>query len=136
MARLCGGWIAVRLTYVARKPLKPGWRERDRRSFDTENGHALAARLHRIHVAKMNEESSVEVWGTGDPKREFLHVDDFACACVYRLENYSAALPIHVGTGTEISMRELAELIGEVVRFDRPFHFNTSKPNGNTAEVP
>jgi GDP-L-fucose synthase len=87
-------------------------------------------------VAKRNEKSTVEVWGTGDPKREFLHVDDFACACVYLLENYSAALPIHVRTGTEISMRDLAELIGEVVRFDRPFHFNTSKPNGNTAEVP
>jgi len=99
-------------------------------NFDPETSHVLAALLHKFHVAKTTNETSVEIWGTGSPRREFLHVDDLASACIYLLENYSESLHINVGTGTDITIRELAELIAKVVGFNGALKFNRDKPDG------
>jgi GDP-L-fucose synthase len=99
-------------------------------NFDPETSHVLAALLHKFHTAKMANEKSVEIWGTGTPRREFLHVDDLASACIYLLEHYSEFLHINVGTGTDISISELAALIAEVVGFKGTLEFNRDKPDG------
>ena len=99
-------------------------------NFDGETSHVLAALLIKIHQAKINKISSVEIWGTGSPRREFLHVDDLSSACIFLLEHYSDELHINVGTGTDLTIRELAELIAEVVGFEGTFAYNTAKPDG------
>ena len=85
-------------------------------NFDLETSHVLPALIRKIHEAKINNED-VTIWGTGAPKREFLHVDDFADACVFLMNNYSDSEIINVGCGEDISILDLAELIGEVVGF-------------------
>jgi GDP-L-fucose synthase len=99
-------------------------------NFDPQTSHVLAALLQRIHLAKVNEFSTVEIWGSGTPRREFLHVDDLASACIFLLEHYSDGLPINVGIGTDVTIQELAELIAEVVGFKGTFTFDRSKPDG------
>ena len=99
-------------------------------NFDPETSHVLAALLRKIHVAKVSGDPSVEIWGTGTPRREFLHVDDLASACIYLLEHYSDGLQINVGTGTDVTIRELAELIAEVVGYKGTFTYDHSKPDG------
>src|SRR4029077_279592 len=86
--------------------------------------------MRKIHEAKVEGRSSVEIWGTGTPRREFLHVDDLAEACVFLLEHYSDSRHINVGTGVDSTIRELAELIAEVVGFNGSFVFDSSKPDG------
>src|SRR5882724_2631938 len=87
-------------------------------NFDLEISHVLAALIRKAHEAKVRQASELIVWGTGKPRREFLHVDDLASACLLLLEKYDSAEIINVGCGEDISIRELAELICEVVGFD------------------
>ncbi|WPL11520.1 GDP-L-fucose synthase [Thiorhodovibrio litoralis] len=108
-------------------------------NFDLENSHVIPALLRKFHDAKQAGAASVDIWGTGAPKREFLHVDDMAAACLYVMnlptEGYQAHTPprlshINVGTGQDISIRELAETVREVVGFAGELRFDTSKPDG------
>jgi GDP-L-fucose synthase len=99
-------------------------------NFNLANSHVLPALLRKFHEAKQRGEQEVVVWGTGAPRREFLHVDDLADACLYLMQNYAAAEPINVGWGEDTAIAELAALVGEVVGFDGQLRFDTSKPDG------
>ena len=85
--------------------------------------------------AVQHNRPSVQVWGTGTPRREFLHVDDLAEACLYLMDHYDEAGPVNVGTGDDLSLRELAELIAELVGFAGEIHFDFSRPDGTMRKV-
>src|ERR1700745_412922 len=104
-------------------------------NFDLETSHALAALLRKAHEAKMSGAGEMIVWGTGKPRREFLHVDDLAAACLLLLEKYDSPEIINVGCGEDISIRELAELICEVVGFDGELAWDTTKPDGTPRKL-
>src|SRR5881628_1474228 len=104
-------------------------------NFDLETSHALAALIRKAHEAKMRNEQKLIVWGTGKPRREFLHVDDVASACLLLLEKYDSAEIINVGRGEDVSIRELAELICEVLGFDGELAWDTSKPDGTPRKL-
>jgi GDP-L-fucose synthase len=104
-------------------------------NFDLTSSHVLPALMRRIHEAKEAGNASVTIWGTGRPRREFLHVEDLADAAVFLLENYSDRLHVNVGTGTDVSIVELAEEIADVVGFKGQFEFDTSKPDGTPRKV-
>ena len=104
-------------------------------NFDLENSHVLPALLRKFHEAKSAGKESVEVWGSGNPRREFLHVDDLADACVFLVQNYSSAEIINVGWGRDISIRELAELVRSVVGFGGKIEFDASKPDGTPRKL-
>lgn len=99
-------------------------------NFDLENAHVIPALLRKFHEAKESGRSPVEIWGTGDPTREFLHVDDLADACVFLMENYDSSELVNVGTGEEISIRELAFLIKEIVGYPGEIWYNSDMPDG------
>jgi GDP-L-fucose synthase len=99
-------------------------------NFDLVTGHVLAALLRKIHEAKASGSPTVVVWGTGTPRREFLLVDDLADAAVFVLRNYEGESHLNVGTGQDITIRELAELIAEIVGWDGELVFNTDMPDG------
>jgi GDP-L-fucose synthase len=99
-------------------------------NFSITRGHALPSLLRRIQEAKERNATAVEVWGSGEPRREFLHVDDLANACVYLMQKYSSKEPINVGWGVDISIRELAVKIARVVNFDGALRFDRSQPDG------
>ncbi len=99
-------------------------------NFNLENSHVLPALIRKFHDAKIKNMPEVEVWGTGTPKREFLHVDDMADASVYLMNNYDGEEFINVGVGKDVSIRELAECVKEVVGFDGRLKFNDDKPDG------
>lgn len=99
-------------------------------NFDLESSHVLAALLRKTHEAKVAGTTTVEVWGSGTPRREFLHVDDLADAAVFALQSYEGESHLNVGTGQDISIGELASLIAEVVGWDGRFVFNTDMPDG------
>lgn len=99
-------------------------------NFDLETSHVLAALLRKIHEAKVSGSDSVEIWGTGEPRREFLHVDDLADAAVFALKHYEGEQHLNVGVGEDISVRELAELIAEIVGWSGTFTFNMEMPDG------
>jgi len=99
-------------------------------NFDPKFSHVPAALLRRFHEAKINKQKSVLVWGTGKPRREFLHVSDLAKAIIYMLEYYSSSKPINIGTGKDISIKEFAEMIAEVVGYDGKIDYDNSKPDG------
>ena len=104
-------------------------------NFDLETSHALAALLRKAHEAKMSGAGEMIVWGTGEPRREFLHVDDLAAAAVFLLEKYDSPEIINVGCGEDISIRELAELICDVVGFRGELKWDRSKPNGTPRKL-
>jgi len=104
-------------------------------NFDLAHSHVLPALLRKVHEAKVSGASEVTVWGTGKPRREFLHVDDLASACRFLLENYDSPEIINVGCGEDVSIRELAELICEVVGFDGELVFDSSKPDGTPRKL-
>ena len=104
-------------------------------NFDLENSHVLPSLLRKFHEAKSSGAESVEVWGSGTPRREFLHVDDLADACVFLMRNYSSPDIVNVGWGKDISIRELAELIGSVVGFSGRLEFDHSKPDGTPRKL-
>jgi GDP-L-fucose synthase len=104
-------------------------------NFDLETSHVLAALLRKAHEAKMCDDRKLVVWGTGKPLREFLHVDDLASACLLLLEKYDSPEIINVGCGEDISIRELAELICDVVGFDGELTWDTTKPDGTPRKL-
>jgi GDP-L-fucose synthase len=104
-------------------------------NFDLETSHVLAALLRKAHEAKTRNDQKLVVWGTGKPRREFLHVDDLASACLLLLEKYDSPEIINVGCGEDVSIRELAELICDVVGFDGELAWDTSKPDGTPRKL-
>jgi GDP-L-fucose synthase len=99
-------------------------------NFDLKTSHVLPALIRKFHEAKENNSEFVEIWGSGSPYREFLHVDDMADASVYLLENYSGNDFVNIGTGKDISIKDLALLIKEIVGFKGYLKFDSSKPDG------
>src|SRR6059036_2236759 len=99
-------------------------------NFDLETSHVLAALLRKAHEAKIRKAHELVVWGSGKPRREFLHVDDLASACLLLLEKYDSPEIINIGCGEDISIRELAELICDVVGFDGELAWDATKPDG------
>jgi GDP-L-fucose synthase len=104
-------------------------------NFDLETSHVLAALLRKAHEAKARRDSKLIVWGSGSPRREFLHVDDVASACLLLLEKYDSPEIINVGCGEDISIRELAELICDIVGFDGELAWDTIKPEGTPRKL-
>lgn len=101
-----------------------------RDNFDVNSAHVLPALLHRFHLAKRLDSPEVIIWGDGTPLREFLHVEDLARACLLLLSNYSSSTAINIGSGHEISISHLAELISKIVGFQGKIKYDTSFPNG------
>ena len=104
-------------------------------NFDLNHSHVLPALLRKVHEAKQAGAGEVVVWGTGAPRREFLHVEDLAGACRFLLEHYDAPEIVNVGYGDDVSIRELAELICEVVGFGGKLTFDTTKPDGTPRKL-
>jgi GDP-L-fucose synthase len=99
-------------------------------NYDLNNSHVIPALIRKFHEAKLNNSPTVEVWGSGDPLREFLHVDDLAEACLFLMDNYSEQQFLNVGSGEEVTIKKLAQLVGEIVDFDGEIIFDKSKPDG------
>ncbi|HEX4957161.1 MAG TPA: GDP-L-fucose synthase [Lacibacter sp.] len=104
-------------------------------NYDLNNSHVLPALLRKMIVAKRNGESKVEIWGSGKPMREFLHVDDLAEACLFLMKHYNEPGHINVGTGTDISIAELASIIKQVTGFEGELVFNADKPDGTPRKL-
>ena len=104
-------------------------------NFSLENSHVLPALIRKMHEAKLRGDASLRLWGTGTPLREFLHADDLAEACVLLLERYSQAGHINVGSGEELSIRQLADLIAQVVGFTGRLEFDSSMPDGTPRKL-
>lgn len=104
-------------------------------NFDLKNSHVLPALIRKFHEAKVNGSEVVEVWGTGTPLREFIYVDDMAAACVFLMENYDGEQHVNIGTGEEVSIRQLAETVKEVVGFEGELVFNSNMPDGTPRKL-
>lgn len=104
-------------------------------NFSLENSHVLPALLRKFYEAKQGGQATVEVWGTGQPRREFLHADDFADAAVFLMQGYERPEIINVGTGTDLSIAELAHLIADVVGFTGKIVFNPNRPDGTPRKL-
>jgi GDP-L-fucose synthase len=104
-------------------------------NFDLQNGHVLPAMTRRFHEAKLSGASPVTLWGTGKPRREFLHVDDLARACLFLLEHYDEPEPINVGVGEDMTVRELAETIALIVGYEGDLAWDESKPDGTPRKL-
>lgn len=104
-------------------------------NYDLNNSHVLPALIRKFHEAKREGKAEVEIWGTGSPKREFLHADDLADACYYLMQNYSGSDFVNIGTGEDISIKELALLIMEVVGYKGELKFDPSKPDGTPRKL-
>jgi GDP-L-fucose synthase len=104
-------------------------------NYDLQNSHVLPALLRKFHEAKKSGNASVEVWGSGLPKREFLHVDDLAEACVFLMTQYDGTEWLNIGTGEDISIKELALLIKSIVGFEGELIFDSSKPDGTPRKL-
>ncbi len=104
-------------------------------NFDLENSHVLPALIRKFHDAKTRGDDKVTLWGSGSPLREFLHADDLASACLFLLENYDEEIAINAGTGKDISIKELAELIKGIVGFEGKIDWDSSKPNGTPRKL-
>jgi len=104
-------------------------------NFDLVSSHVLPALMRKAHIAKQEGTRELVVWGSGQPRREFLHVDDLAAACVFLLENYDSPEIVNIGCGEDISIRELAELICEIVGFKGDLAWDTTKPDGTPRKL-
>jgi GDP-L-fucose synthase len=104
-------------------------------NYHPENSHVLPALIRRIVLAKKNNNPSVAIWGTGTPRREFLHVDDLADACYFLLQNYEEQGLVNIGYGTDVSIKELAELIVAEVGYEGQLFFDTTKPDGTPRKL-
>ena len=104
-------------------------------NYDLNNSHVLPALIRKFHTGKVENKPFVEIWGTGKPKREFLHADDLADACYFLLENYNEPELINIGCGTDISIKELAIIIKSVVGYEGDLKFDTSKPDGTPRKL-
>jgi len=103
--------------------------------FDLKASHVLPALMRKFHEAKVAGVPEVEIWGSGRPRREFLHVDDLADACVYLMDHYSESGHVNVGTGVDLTIRELAELVASVVYPEAQLRFDASKPDGSPRKL-
>ena len=103
--------------------------------YDLHNSHVLPALIRKFHEAKINKDSSVVVWGTGSPKREFLHVDDVANACVHLMQHYNEKEFVNIGTGEDISIKKLAEMIRSIVGFKGEIIWDSTKPDGTPRKL-
>jgi GDP-L-fucose synthase len=104
-------------------------------NFDLENSHVLPAMIRKFHDAKVSASPSVKLWGSGTPRREFLHSDDLGAGCVFLLEKYNEDIAINVGVGEDVSIRELAETIKDVVGFTGVIDWDSSKPDGTPRKL-
>ncbi|MDP4953946.1 MAG: GDP-L-fucose synthase [Flavobacteriales bacterium] len=104
-------------------------------NYDLQTSHVLPALLRKFHQAKIDGDATVECWGSGSPLREFLHVDDLAEACVFLMKEYNEKQFVNVGTGTDLSIKALAEMIQEVVGFEGSIVWNTDKPDGTPRKL-
>ena len=104
-------------------------------SYDLDNSHVLPAMIRKFHEAKLEKKDSVEIWGTGTPKREFLYVDDLADACVFLMNVYSGSEIVNIGTGQDVTIAELATAVSIVVGYEGGVHFNTSMPDGTPRKL-
>jgi GDP-L-fucose synthase len=107
-------------------------------NYDLATSHVMAALIRKFHEAKMNNESQVVVWGTGTPKREFMHVDDMADACVYLMEKCDAediGEFVNLGVGEDLTIRELAELIKDIMGYSGKIVYDTTKPDGTPQKL-
>lgn len=99
-------------------------------NFDLQNSHVLPALIRKFHDAKVSGVETIELWGTGSPRREFLHADDLAAACLHMLASYNDDVALNIGTGQDLTILELAKLIAETVGFSGVISWDTSKPDG------
>ncbi len=104
-------------------------------NYDLQNSHVLPAMIRKFHEAKLEGKEKVEIWGTGAPKREFLHADDMADACVFLMKTYDGKGFLNIGTGEDISIKDLALLVKKVVGFSGALHFDISKPDGTLRKL-
>jgi GDP-L-fucose synthase len=104
-------------------------------NFDLNNSHVLPALLRKFHEAKINNSPEAAVWGTGAARREFLHVDDLADACVFLMENYNSGEIVNIGTGEDLSIKEIAEIIKKIVGYSGKIAWDTSKPDGTPRKL-
>ena len=104
-------------------------------NFDLKSSHVLPALIRKFHEAKLRGDDAVSVWGTGSPRREFLHVDDLADACLFLMKSYEGEAHINVGCGEDLSIRELAEMIRDIVHPGAELVFDTSKPDGTPRKL-
>lgn len=104
-------------------------------NFDLHSSHVLPALIRKFHEAKLNQLPEVEIWGSGTPKREFLHVDDLASACLFLMEQYNSGEIINVGSGQEVTIAELAALVKEIVDFAGGLRYNTAMPDGTPRKL-
>jgi GDP-L-fucose synthase len=104
-------------------------------NFDLDNSHVLPALIRKFHDAKTRGETRVLLWGSGSPLREFLHADDLASACIFLLENYDDEIAINIGTGKDLAIKDLAELIKVIVGFDGAIEWDSSKPDGTPRKL-
>ena len=104
-------------------------------NYDLQNAHVLPSLVRKFHEAKLNNAPEVNIWGSGTPKREFLHADDLADACVYLMNNYSDAGLVNIGTGEDISISDLAGLIQKVVGYDGAIVYDSNKPDGTPRKL-
>lgn len=104
-------------------------------NYDLEKSHVLPAMIRKFHEAKNQGLPNVTLWGTGSPMREFLHADDLAAACLYLMGNYSESELVNVGTGVDVTIKELAETVKEIVGFDGKIIWDTTKPDGTPRKL-
>jgi GDP-L-fucose synthase len=104
-------------------------------NYDPQSSHLFASFIRKFTLAKRNGEKVIEIWGDGSPKREFLHVDDMADACYFLMQNYDGEEIFNIGTGTDVSVLELANLMKEIIGFDGEFKFDATKPNGTPRKL-
>lgn len=104
-------------------------------NFDLHTSHVLPALIRKVHIAKQTGAATVPIWGTGSPRREFLHADDLAAACFFLLENYDSPEIVNIGCGEDVTIRELAETVCDVVGFGGSLEFDTSKPDGTPRKL-
>ncbi len=104
-------------------------------NYDLNNSHVLPALIRKFHTAKAEDQPQVEIWGTGTPLREFLHVDDLAEACLFLMENYNEEQFVNIGAGIDISIKELALLVKKTIDYEGDLVFNTSKPDGTPRKL-
>ncbi|MFT6999167.1 MAG: GDP-L-fucose synthase [Spirosomataceae bacterium] len=104
-------------------------------NYDLNNSHVLPAMIRKFHEAKESNTAAVELWGTGKPMREFLHADDLADACVYLMQNYHESSLVNIGTGVDVTIKELAETIQEIVGYEGKINWDTEKPDGTPRKL-
>lgn len=104
-------------------------------NYDLQNSHVLPAMIRKFHEAKINQDKAVYLWGSGSPMREFLHADDLANACIFLMHNYSEAGFVNIGTGTDVTIKALAETVKKIVGFEGELVWDSSKPDGTPRKL-